>query len=746
MVFFLGLFAQPHSHLAAQEAPKSSEVEDSSQLSEALEQLSSDETRTRRDAALKLYQLAVEGMDLRLALPSLITALEDREDQVWFHTVSTLAIMGPQAAEAAPKLLQALGNSNRRGVNVRWYRSAHALSQMGDEVVDLLLASCSEERASRRAGAAKALGGIPTSGARSVPVLMGLLGDDEDEVREVAIESLSLLADHSLEPLKQGLQHETSRVMAASCRALARLADRAQSASQELIDLAQRATDPLVLVAALESLLPVQASPQDILAVTLPHFDSQEEALQQAVANVMLALPPDQSVSALLHQAEHAQPPTSDRAVELLGYLGVDAAPALPLLMHSMQRWLDSPERLDPYRRAFLQVGPAGIPMVIEAMQLTDKEAHLEIFQTMLTEYGLLAVQPILELLPEQTELMQVKLIHALGGMGRNARSAQPALIRALETKKPDLQAASIQALAALEIKLEQFDQLIKPLLASASPAVLLASLKALSLRPEAVPAHLDALGQLLRSEDPSLRSQVLHTMVHAGESARKFEPEVAMLLADIDASVRLASMRVLTVIGETSPLALDQIAWLGRLGDAPTLQQALETLGRMGPSASKALPLFSESLAHEDPVIRLAAIEGILVLDPDPKRGLPIMLEALEDPSGDIRQAAMKALIPLKEQAGEAIPALIGLLGNSEDRELSLGALRVIPSQVAYLAQYLEALNHEDPGVRAFGCRSLGQLGSAAEQALPELRKVRRDRYRFVREQADEAIKQIEG
>jgi len=218
------------------------------------------------------------------------------------------------------------------------------------------------------------------------------------------------------------------------------------------------------------------------------------------------------------------------------------------------------------------------------------------------------------------------------------------------------------------------------------------------------------------------------------------------MLLADIDASVRLASMRVLTVIGETSPLALDQIAWLGRLGDAPTLKQALETLGRMGPSASKALPLFSESLAHEDPVIRLAAIEGILVLDPDPKRGLPIMLEALEDPSGDIRQAAMKALIPLKEQAGEAIPALIGLLGNSEDRELSLGALRVIPSQVAYLAQYLEALNHEDPGVRAFGCRSLGQLGSAAEQALPELRKVRRDRYRFVREQADEAIKQIEG
>jgi len=54
--------------------------------------------------------------------------------------------------------------------------------------------------------------------------------------------------------------------------------------------------------------------------------------------------------------------------------------------------------------------------------------------------------------------------------------------------------------------------------------------------------------------------------------------------------------------------------------------------------------------------------------------------------------------------------------------------------------------MGHDDPGVRAFGCRALGNLGAAAEKALPELRNMRRDRYRFVREQASEAIKQIEG
>ena len=55
-------------------------------------------------------------------------------------------------------------------------------------------------------------------------------------------------------------------------------------------------------------------------------------------------------------------------------------------------------------------------------------------------------------------------------------------------------------------------------------------------------------------------------------------------------------------------------------------------------------------------------------------------MLKALEDRSTPMRHASMKALISLKEEAAPAIPVLIQRLSESEDRELALGALRVVP------------------------------------------------------------------
>ena len=89
-------------------------------LSQRVEELGSENARIRRDAAMYLSQMAASGQDMQDALPALIEALGDREEQVWFHTVTALATMGPSATAAAPELLKALKNFNARGVNVRW--------------------------------------------------------------------------------------------------------------------------------------------------------------------------------------------------------------------------------------------------------------------------------------------------------------------------------------------------------------------------------------------------------------------------------------------------------------------------------------------------------------------------------------------------------------------------------------------------------------------------------------------------
>ena len=306
--------------------------------------------------------------------------------------------------------------------------------------------------------------------------------------------------------------------------------------------------------------------------------------------------------------------------------------------------------------------------------------------------------------------------------------------------------AAAIEALASMEIKMETFHQVVTPLLQDDFLEVRLSAVMALAQLPSAVQNHLEALGELIIDPDTVLREQALMALTHAGDGASVYQDQVAVLLADPSPGVRHAAMRVLGAMGETTPMAIAQITWLGQTGGQETLRHALDALGRMGEQAESALPLLRQSLQHEEASIRLSAFEGLMAVETGSEKRLPIMLKALEDRSTPMRHASMKALISLKEEAAPAIPVLIQRLSESEDRELALGALRVVPSQMTYLELYLQALSHDDPGVRAFGCRALGNLGAAAEKALPELRNMRRDRYRFVREQASEAIKQIEG
>ena len=53
-------------------------------LSQRVEELGSENARIRRDAAMYLSQMAASGQDMQDALPALIQALGDREEQVWF--------------------------------------------------------------------------------------------------------------------------------------------------------------------------------------------------------------------------------------------------------------------------------------------------------------------------------------------------------------------------------------------------------------------------------------------------------------------------------------------------------------------------------------------------------------------------------------------------------------------------------------------------------------------------------------
>ncbi len=61
-------------------------------------------------------------------------------------------------------------------------------------------------------------------------------------------------------------------------------------------------------------------------------------------------------------------------------------------------------------------------------------------------------------------------------------------------------------------------------------------------------------------------------------------------------------------------------------------------------------------------------------------------------------------------------------------------------------VSQYVELLKHQDPQLRYYGARSLGQMGAAAKEAIPHLHQLLEDEDEYVRRAAKEALRQIEG
>lgn len=715
-------------------------------VTELIDDLSSGDDRSRRDAAMFLSKLAAETSDAVEAVPALVKALDDSEQQVWFHSVTALSRLGHDAAPAIPKLMNDLGRMSRRGVNVKWYRSAYALGQIGEAAVEPLLEASESSNASTRAGAAKAFEWIPEAVEKSVPVLIKLLEDGDQDVRETAADTLGVLPEPSLSSLKTTMNHSSAPVRAATYQALGVMGLKASSLAGSLLDQLATETDTKALQKGLEALAKMDAPIEPFAERVKSLFPRQEEEIQQALANALLSLPSAVSVPMLIEWLDHPQSGINIRAAELLGHLGSGATQALKPLLNKAQNELRDKNPTTAYQEAYTEIGLPGIPILLEHLKKTSTQGNADWIIPMLADYGMIGVNSLKQGL-ESNDSKQIEVIlNAFVIMESQAVTAASEIAGLIQHNEPGVRSAAVEALASIGIKPAKFSETIKPLLTDESLEVRQAAVSSLRKVPEAAEGQLGKLKALLDDPSAKLRESALLALSSVGQRAADMADQAATLLADPDLDVKKAAIRALGSFRSAPTLAIRQMDWLGHHGDQAVRLLVLESLSKLSDQAKPSLPLFKASLDHEDKAIRLAALEGFANIESQPEELLPILMRALEDEDQGIRHASLKAMTSLDDEAAAAIPALIKRLEESQDRELALGVLRRLPSEADYLDNYVSALEHDDPGVRAFGCRALGKLGKEAESALPALRQARRDRYRFVRDQADEAIKRIEG
>lgn len=320
---------------------------------------------------------------------------------------------------------------------------------------------------------------------------------------------------------------------------------------------------------------------------------------------------------------------------------------------------------------------------------------------------------------PKSSEGAVFKTVMALGYYGPEARAAVPQLLKfnaatncsllmhqALMTTLGDMGPAASNAIPALTLHVQ-------------SGSLLLAGMAA------------TALGKI----DP------------------KGERSGAVLVSVLGTpNVQLKALDALTV------MATNDARWISDIWQATTnsfspamiMQGSYRLQGLHALDAARVQALMARS-SSDDPIIRRAMAEALSYAPDQAGMTIPVVLRLSGDSNALVRVGAIGTLLryALTTNMGLAL-RLVALratltVGDDSEKWTSLGIVRSLGETAAPLAQPVIALlSDKNERVRAKATEAVPALGSVAKEAEPVLRTLLNDRWAFVSEGADAALKEI--
>jgi HEAT repeat protein len=288
-------------------------------------------------------------------------------------------------------------------------------------------------------------------------------------------------------------------------------------------------------------------------------------------------------------------------------------------------------------------------------------------------------VQGWIAKLEDRDPKVRSSAVQALRQMGPKARSAIPALVRALGDEQSWLSESVASALG--------------------------------EMGPSAVPPLIAAL----KDKNPKVRTNAALALAALGPQAEAAVPALVVALNDDGLEVRRCAARAL---GEIGPAAIPAIPVLIETFKQPVEAggAAAQAVGKMGPSAvapllvalkdkdsnvrwcaaaalggiaqrnrgpeiDKALPYLLACSKDSDKYVRAEAMKASGNFRATPKSAVPVLLAQLRVTDKEVRQAAAAALGEFGPEAKAAVPALIQLFRSPDyaDRVAAGPALRKI-------------------------------------------------------------------
>jgi HEAT repeat protein len=324
----------------------------------------------RREAVKAIGAL---GPGARGAVPALVRATRDENNEVRYWAVDALRRIGPGASEAAPALVIVMADDERATQQA----ARRALETMGKAAIPPLLPSLNSPDPWVRASAAEVLGGIGADRGDVINRLTHLLRDDSLWVRSSAAWGLGRIgkpAKRAAKPLQQALAEELRRdpTLAEAAQrarvenlvyAVGRMGDASKNAVPLLMSVLFDGSDSLRMASAVALAGVGKASARPLgAAVRSGHPDP----VRLEAAHALRLLGPDgkDAVKEIIKALESTDELEGGRdlvvaSADALGAMGKSAKPALGILEKQRKRSV-TPDVVAALDRAIRKVRTGG--------------------------------------------------------------------------------------------------------------------------------------------------------------------------------------------------------------------------------------------------------------------------------------------------------------------------------------------------------------------------------------------------
>ncbi|HSD26007.1 MAG TPA: HEAT repeat domain-containing protein [Vicinamibacteria bacterium] len=171
---------------------------------------------------------------------------------------------------------------------------------------------------------------------------------------------------------------------------------------------------------------------------------------------------------------------------------------------------------------------------------------------------------------------------------------------------------------------------------------------------------------------------------------------------------------------------------------------ECAEALGAAVPAGRAAVPALFAALTDQSEAVRAFAVRALAKMDLGAGE-LPRLVQALESPDGYVVAFAAWTLGNMGAAAQTAVPALAQAFSRDDTNAVVAAALaRIGPAAAEAVSVLQEALRSENPDRRWRAARTLGRIGPAAAPAVPLLTSALADPHNAVRQHAARALGRI--